>query len=363
MTTNGSTDGRAEGIEVTIEGLRIEFGDFAALKGANLAVKRGELFTLLGPSGCGKTTLLRSLAGFVKPSAGRILFDGRDVTEIQPWNRNIGFVFQNYALWPTKSIFKNVAYGLEMRGVDKQAIQKKVAVALDTVELSHATQLFPAQLSGGMQQRAALARAIIIDPPLLLFDEPLSNLDAKLRVKLRKEIRDLQTRLNLTAIYVTHDQEEALDISDRIAVMRQGEIDQIGSPQEIYDHPATAHVADFVGKASFVRGHADSETAFILEDGTVLNAPVRPQSTLSNAICAFVRPERVQIVSESDALVIAPVVGKSYLGHLSRYWVRLPDSQELLVESSERLKVGETVGIDLPELTLFDTMPIDDKQS
>jgi len=345
------------GLNVKAENLEIKFGNFVALRHTTVEIRQRELFTLLGPSGCGKTTLLRCIAGFVKQSAGRVLFDGRDVSEIEPWNRGIGFVFQNYALWPTKTIAKNVAYGLEMRGESKNEVRRKVAETLEMVQLSEVADHYPGELSGGMQQRAALARAVIIDPPLLLFDEPLSNLDAKLRIKLRKDIRELQTRLGLTAIYVTHDQEEALDISDRIGVMRQGEIMQIGAPRQIYQNPVNSNVADFVGKATFLRGRAISATAFQLEDGTLLSANLKPQTALENAITAFVRPEGMRIVNKEKAQLVAPVVEQSYLGNLTRYLLELKDGQRLMVETNKVLNVGEAVGVQFPDLALFDEMP------
>jgi len=347
------------GLNVTAVNLEIKFGDFVALRHTTIDIRQRELFTLLGPSGCGKTTLLRCIAGFVKPSDGRILFDGRDVTQIEPWNRGIGFVFQNYALWPTKTIGKNVAYGLEMRGKSKNEIRRKVAQTLELVELSEVADSYPGELSGGMQQRVALARALmlIIDPPLLLFDEPLSNLDAKLRVKLRKDIRELQTRLGLTAIYVTHDQEEALDISDRIGVMRQGEIMQTGTPREIYEHPVNSDVADFVGKATFLRGRAVSKNTFQLDDGTLLPARLKPQTSLEKAVTAFVRPEMIKIADKEKAQLVAPVVEQSYLGNLTRYWLELKDGQRLMVETDKVVNIGEAIGVRFPDLALFDEMP------
>lgn len=350
MTQNTS------GLEVAVDGLEIKFDDFTALKSTDLNIRRKELFTLLGPSGCGKTTLLRCIAGFLKPSAGRVLFDGRDVSELEPWDRGIGFVFQNYALWPTKTIARNVSYGLEMRKQAKGVIARKLAETLDLVELSGAANQYPGELSGGMQQRAALARAIIIDPPLLLFDEPLSNLDAKLRVKLRRDIRDLQTRLGLTAIYVTHDQEEALDISDRIAVMRQGEVLQVGTPHEIYETPETAQVADFVGKASFLTGQALTADRFRLTDGKEINAPLTPQSTLDNGKAVFARPEQIAFVPPDQAQLRGRVIEASYLGNVTRYMVET-SGQTIMVETRQTAELDQEVGLSLPPLRLFDALP------
>ena len=344
------------GIDVDISGLQIKFGDFVALQPMDLNINKGELFTLLGPSGCGKTTLLRCLAGFLKPSHGKVAFDGVDVSHIDPWNRGIGFVFQNYALWPTKTTAKNVGYGLEMRGLGKKEIAKKVDDALALVDLTRAAHKYPGELSGGMQQRVALARAIIIDPPLLLFDEPLSNLDAKLRVKLRRDIRELVTRLGLTAIYVTHDQEEALDISDRIAVMRQGVVMQVGTPREIYDTPQSAFVADFVGKAAFLRGRAEGPGTFRLDDGTCLNGRFQPQTTVENAQAIFARPEDFDLAETGSADIDGTVQDISYLGHVTRYQIAVA-GQSIMIETRKRLGYGERIGLHLPLMRMFDEAP------
>ena len=344
------------GIDVDISDLQIKFGAFVALQPMNLNIRKGALFTLLGPSGCGKTTLLRCLAGFVKPSRGKIRFDGVDVSHVDPWKRGIGFVFQNYALWPTRTTAKNIGYGLEIRGLGKKEIAKKVDDALALVDLSHAADKYPGELSGGMQQRAALARAIIIDPPLLLFDEPLSNLDAKLRVKLRRDIRELVTRLGLTAIYVTHDQEEALDISDHIAVMRQGAVMQVGTPRGIYGNPQSAFVADFVGKAAFLHGKAEAPDRFRLDDGTALTGRFQPQTTIENARTIFARPEDFDITETGGADVDGIVKEISYLGHVTRYQIAVA-GQSVMVESRKRLEYGERVGLRLPLMRMFDETP------
>jgi len=351
----------AKGIEVSMQGLKIDFGEFTALHSTDLTVRRGELFTLLGPSGCGKTTLLRCLAGFLKPSRGSVTFDGKDVTGVDPWDRGIGFVFQNYALWPTKTIFRNVAYGLEVRKTPKDVIERRVAETLDMVELTRVRDQYPGELSGGMQQRAALARAIIIDPPLLLFDEPLSNLDAKLRVKLRRDIRALQSRLGLTAIYVTHDQEEALDISDRIAVMQQGEVCQIGTPREVYEAPQSAFVADFVGRASFLRGKSVAPGTFQLTGGEKIKGTFFPETTENNAKCLFARPESIEITTPDDGQMSGTVVDVSYLGPVTRYEVEVQD-QRILVETRATLEVGSEVGLRLPNMQMFDAEPPAPKQ-
>jgi ABC-type Fe3+/spermidine/putrescine transport system ATPase subunit len=239
---------------IAIEGVKKRFGVVTAVAGVSLAVRDGEFFTLLGPSGCGKTTLLRMVAGFVDLDAGEIRFADRRIDRLPPHRRNTGMVFQNYAVFPNLTVAGNVAYGLKARDVARGAIAERVARALKLVRLDGYDQRWPHQLSGGQLQRVAIARALVIEPEVLLLDEPLSNLDAKLRVEMRAEIRQLQQALGITALYVTHDQEEALAISDRIAVMRAGSLEQIGPPAEIYSRPATAFVAEFMGVTNLLTG-------------------------------------------------------------------------------------------------------------
>ena len=229
-----------------------KYGDFTALNGVDLDIKPGEFFTLLGPSGCGKTTLLRMIAGFNTVDGGEIYFDDRLINRVEAHKRDIGMVFQNYAIFPHLTVAENVAYGLKAKKVPKGEIARRVEEALDLVQIGKLKDRKPNELSGGQQQRVALARAFVIEPSVLLMDEPLSNLDAKLRVQMRTVIKKLQRRLGITTIYVTHDQEEALAISDRIAVMKEGNIMQVGSPEEIYKHPENTFVAGFIGVSNFV---------------------------------------------------------------------------------------------------------------
>ena len=237
-----------------LEGIEAGYDDQIILRDFNLNLERGELLTLLGPSGCGKTTTLRVIAGFIRPRSGTVRIDGRVFNDVPPHKRNIGIVFQSYALFPHMNVFENVAFGLRMRKMSKGEIEKKVKWALDLVGLSGFEGKLPKQLSGGQQQRVAIARAIVIEPQLLLMDEPLSNLDAKLRLEMRGEIRALQKKLGITTVYVTHDQSEALAISDRIAVMKDGRIVQLGTPEEIYTSPVDPYVAEFVGFQKIARG-------------------------------------------------------------------------------------------------------------
>ena len=255
-------------VEIKLVNLRKTFGDVVATDQVNMVLKEGELSTLLGPSGCGKTTLLRLIAGFYTPDSGRIYFDDRDVTNLPPHKRNTGMCFQNYALWPHMSVYDNVAYGLRLKRVNgmkytKAAIDRRVREALGLVRLEGLEERHIHQLSGGQQQRVALARALVIEPDVLLLDEPLSNLDAKLRVEMREEIIRIQKELSITTVYVTHDQQEALSISDKVAVMDHGYVQQFGTPREIYSHPQTIFVADFIGRCTFIDGTVESIDDYI----------------------------------------------------------------------------------------------------
>ncbi|HWO70226.1 MAG TPA: ABC transporter ATP-binding protein [Actinomycetota bacterium] len=240
------------GGQVQLEGLVKRFGDVVAVDGIDLDIPAGEFFSLLGPSGCGKTTTLRLIAGFERPNAGRILLDGVDMANTPPHKRNVNTVFQNYALFPHLSVEENVAFGLRYKGVTKQEARRKVAEALELVRLSGFEKRRPSQLSGGQQQRVALARALVLNPAVLLLDEPLGALDAKLRKALQIELKALQEEVGITFVYVTHDQEEALTMSDRIAVMSNGRVEQVGAPHEVYEEPASAYVADFLGVSNLM---------------------------------------------------------------------------------------------------------------
>ena len=239
---------------LVLNGLTKILGGRVIIDDLHLVVKKGEMVSLLGPSGCGKTTTLRMIAGFLIPDKGNVLLAGKDVTTLGPEKRPSAMVFQNYALWPHMTVFNNVAYPLKVRKMDKKEIEKRVGEVLALVNLTHHKDSRPVQISGGEQQRVALARALVQEPDILLLDEPLSNLDAKLRVKVREDIRDLQRRLGITTVIVTHDQDEALSISDRIAVMNEGRIEQFSAPQELYDRPETEYVANFIGSLNHIKG-------------------------------------------------------------------------------------------------------------
>ncbi|MCZ7656861.1 MAG: ABC transporter ATP-binding protein [Xanthobacteraceae bacterium] len=245
-------------MRIDIQNVTKRFGSMAAANAVSLTVQEGELFTLLGPSGCGKTTLLRVVAGFNAPDEGDVLFAGQRVNDMPPHERGIGMVFQNFALWPHMTVFENAAYGLRLRRISRSDITARVNAVFDKVRLAGLGERYPGQLSGGQQQRVALARALVLNPKILLLDEPLSNLDAKVRVQVRQEIRKLQQELGITTMYVTHDQEEALTLSDQIAVFNEGRVLQIGPPKQLYERPANRFVADFIGINNIIEGVVDA---------------------------------------------------------------------------------------------------------
>jgi putative spermidine/putrescine transport system ATP-binding protein len=276
------------------------YGSTAVVRDFSLAIRPGELIALLGPSGCGKTTTLRMIAGFILPSSGEIRIGRRNVTGDPPFHRSTGMVFQGYALFPHMTVADNVAFGLKMRKVGRAEIQARVTEALRLVRLDHLGGRYPRQLSGGQQQRVALARALVIKPDVLLLDEPLSNLDAKLRHAVRLEIRQLQQQLGLTTVFVTHDQEEALAIADRLVVMNQGVVAQTGTPQELYEAPLSAFVADFMGRSNFFAGGVAGPGLFRTRSG--LELAFRGEAPASQAVLA-VRPDRIALATGSEDLV------------------------------------------------------------
>ena len=323
----------------TQQGLEIvdvikRFGSKTVLSDVNLTVRHGEFFTIIGPSGCGKTTLLRIVSGFYMPDRGRISLGGQEVTSLPPWERDFGFVFQNYALWPNMTVYDNVAYGLRVRKKPPSYIRKKVGWALELVGLPGAEKSYPGQLSGGMQQRVAIARSIVIGPRLLLFDEPLSNLDAKLRVSLRKQIRDIQNDLAITTVYVTHDQEEALEISDRIAVMEAGRLQQTGTPQNVYETPANLFVAGFLGEANFIEGTIDESGYFVARD-VDMKLPVESPVGARGRATLMIRPENVALAADNDHdwHLEGRVVEQRYLGSVRKLVVQTVGSKRITITS------------------------------
>jgi iron(III) transport system ATP-binding protein len=337
---------------VGIEGVVKRFGSFRALDDVNLSIASGEFFTLLGPSGCGKTTLLRCIAGFEKASEGHIVFNGEDTTGVPPWEKNIGFVFQNYALWPNKTVFANVAYGLEIRRHDRAYIRAKVEQALDLLDLHGIGEKMPETLSGGQQQRVAIARALVIDPTVLLLDEPLSNLDAKLRITLRFEIKKLQRKLGITAVYVTHDQEEALEISDKIAIINKGRVLQVGTPEDIYERPADRFVADFVGKANIVAGQAQNGR-FVCSDR--LSIPFSAEPSLRPATALMFRPEALEEISSGqEAHIEGTVIDSLYRGNLRRYLVDANCASPIVYETGKAHEVGDYLRLAIRHYRLYE---------
>ncbi|MBI4841591.1 MAG: ABC transporter ATP-binding protein [candidate division NC10 bacterium] len=317
---------------LTIEKVRKRYAEVEALAEVSLAVQGGEFFTLLGPSGCGKTTLLRCVAGFLRPDAGRILCNGERLDTLPAHRRDIGMVFQNYAIFPHLTVFENVAYGLRARRVPPAELRHRAIEALRLVQMEPLANRSPDQLSGGQQQRVALARAMAIRPRLLLMDEPLSNLDAKLRVEMRTEIRRLQRELGITTIYVTHDQEEALAISERLAVMNAGRVEQVGFPWDVYQAPTSAFVAQFIGASNALTGSLTGpDGGWVGVDvggGWILRA--RPAEGLAGRVLVVFRPEAVELLPEGGNIPGATlgegvVASREFLGAILRYYLRLAD--------------------------------------
>lgn len=312
--------------KVSIYQLKKQFGDAVALEDFSLEIADGELVAFLGPSGCGKTTTLRMIAGFIEPTEGSIHIGETDVTNLPVHKRNTGMVFQRYALFPHMTVAQNVSFGLEMHDVSGKERDSRIASALDMVRMTSFRDRYPRQLSGGQQQRVAIARALAIQPKVFLLDEPLSNLDAKLRVEVREEIRTLQQDLGLTTVFVTHDQEEALAISDRMAIMYNGRVQQVGAPKELYDSPANHFVADFLGRMSFFRGQLTGAGQFVSDAGT----QIQVQSTQPVGRVG-IRPERITVGStQGNENVLSGVVESSaYLGSLIDIRLRLPGGDAL----------------------------------
>ena len=339
---------------VELRQLHRRFGDVVALDGIDLEIGSAEFVSFLGPSGCGKTTALRLVAGFDRPTSGRILVDGKDITGVPPNRRDIGMVFQAYSLFPNMTAVRNVEFGLRVRKHGRGDRRQRALELLELVGLGHAADRYPHQLSGGMQQRVALARALAIEPRVLLLDEPLSALDAKVRVQLREEIRRIQTRLEITTIYVTHDQEEALSISDRVAVISHGRIEQVGKPAEIYGAPATPFVAEFVGTMNRIESTvADTEAGRVDYDGSSLAVDAARGRQRGERVLLLVRPETVEVeaAGSSDNGLAGEVVSQTFLGSVTRLRVLAGPSEwtaDLSAERASALPVGASVSLRFP---------------
>ncbi|OLS20845.1 MAG: Maltose/maltodextrin import ATP-binding protein MalK [Candidatus Heimdallarchaeota archaeon LC_2] len=350
-----------EMVDISISNLKIQFDDFVALHNINIEMREAEITTLLGPSGCGKTTTLRSIAGFNEVSEGEIYFDKKNIVATSPQERETAFVFQNYALWPHMSVFDNIAYGLKLRGNSKEVIKEKVTKSAKLVDIENQLSKNPSDLSGGQQQRVALARALVIEPHVLLCDEPLSNLDAKLRMEMRIQIRRIVNELGLTCVWVTHDQEEALSLSDRIIVMREGVIIQSGKPYEIYTDPDTIFVAEFMGESSKIMGTVKDAKQKIIETsfGQEISLQVKDELSQDANVSLILRPEHMLLNLEEGMIEFAgKFIASAYMGKTTRLQLKVSDDTILhfdKIGSKEIIDEGTdgNVGIHSDKILLF----------
>lgn len=336
---------------LTLRGLSKAFGDFQAVRDLNLEVKGGEFLSLLGPSGCGKTTTLQMVAGFVAPTAGKVTVEGQDITYVAPEKRDMGVVFQSYALFPHMTVAQNVGFGLQMRKMKRPQLRERVDEALAMVRLSGLEDRYPSELSGGQRQRVAIARVLAIRPRVLLLDEPMSNLDAKLRGDMHVELRELQRRLKITTILVTHDQVEAMTMSDRIAVMTQGSIAELGTPQQVYDKPESEFAFRFLGQTNIIAGNLSSEKdgAAVIEVGsTRIAVEINEEHRSHSQVRLFVRPERLHICPPDGAIVTGRVRTRLFLGGLWFYDIQSEIGSLRVTSPNTGASLpgeGDTVGI------------------
>ncbi|QPM88983.1 ABC transporter ATP-binding protein [Pseudooceanicola algae] len=344
--------------EVSLRSLQKFYGKTAALKDISLDVNHGEFVSLLGPSGCGKSTTLKCIAGFEEVTDGRIYFDNKDISRKLPEDRDIGMVFQSYALFPHMTVVQNLAFGLEMRRVPKSQIADRVARAMDMVQLTPYADRFPKALSGGQQQRVALARALVIEPAILLLDEPLANLDAKLRDEMRGFIRDLQKRVGITTIYVTHDQDEAMTMSDRVVVMFGGHIAQAAAPETVYNAPATEQVARFVGNANIldlpVTGGDAASAQITLPGGATLRLGTRPAAAWQDRMRLMARPEQIRLTDPGDGHLGGRIQKRYFSGGHVEYQVQTDcGALSVVGPTTQALFEGDTVGLRLDPARLW----------
>lgn len=304
---------------INIKNINVSYGKNHVLKDVNISIQEKDFFTFLGPSGCGKTTLLRLIAGFEQSQSGELLIAGKEVSKLNPWERDVGLVFQNYALWPHMTVFKNISFGLEEKKVQKNEINDRVDEVLELVGMQELKQRYPYQLSGGQQQRVALARTIVVRPKVLLLDEPLSNLDAKLRNQMRVELLELHNKLQITTIFVTHDQEEANSISDNIAIFNEGIIQQVGAPIDLYNHPENLFVANFLGTINVLNGEIQNGYFKSTKNFKLQNMESENKSSCS----LLIRPQNITFIrrSETDQLFQGKIESKEFLGNIIRYQV------------------------------------------
>jgi len=345
-------------VGIQLRKVGLAFGRNQILRDIDLEITPGEFFAFLGPSGSGKSTLLRLIAGFGPVPSGEVLIGDEDVTRLPPWKRNVGMVFQNYALWPHMTVARNVAFGLEERKLPRSEINRRVDAALDVVGLREFATRRPAQLSGGQQQRVALARTIVIEPRVLLLDEPLSNLDANLRIRMRRDIRELQQRLGITTIFVTHDQEEANTIADRMAVLNDGVLQQVGSPVSLYDQPRNKFVASFLGTANLLEGEVRSEGGkAVFSTAGNIRIPLDPDVESGGPATAMFRPQNLHIVRDEDGCqeghirLTGRIQHREFLGNIIRYAVE-HEGRSVLVDDGHEIggrsfQVKEEISMDL----------------
>jgi len=344
-----------ESYEVELENVSKRFGEVAAVETVTLGVRRGEFLTLLGPSGCGKTTLLRMIAGFEIPDAGRVILGGRDVTDVPPFRRDVTTVFQQYALFPHMNVFNNVAFGLERRRIARHLVTERVRIALEMVKLVGLDERQPDELSGGQQQRVALARALVLEPRVLLLDEPLAALDLKLRKQMQIELKGLQRRLGISFVFVTHDQEEALTMSDRVVVMNAGRIEQTGRAEEIYERPLTEFVAGFIGVSNIIEGAVEEikDGASIINLGNAKVAAPDMGAHLGERVRVMVRPEKIRLASDiSGEALMGTIESAVYMGESTQWRVLLDGGQIITALEqnrepfhSDQNRIGQKVSV------------------
>ena len=308
---------------INIKNINVSYGKNHVLKNVNIDIKEKDFFTFLGPSGCGKTTLLRLIAGFEQSQSGELFIDGKEVSKLNPWERDVGLVFQNYALWPHMTVFKNISFGLEEKKVPKNEINDRVDEVLELVGMQELKHRYPYQLSGGQQQRVALARTIVVRPKVLLLDEPLSNLDAKLRNQMRIELLELHNKLQITTIFVTHDQEEANSISDNIAIFNEGIIQQVGAPIDLYNNPENLFVANFLGTINVLNGEIQNGSFKSVNNFELKN--IKSENKMKCSL--LIRPQNISLIrrGDSDQAFKGKIEGKEFLGNIIRYQVLLND--------------------------------------
>lgn len=343
-------------VKVELKNVTKRFDEVIAANDVNLTINDGEFFTFLGPSGCGKTTSMRMIAGLEFPTEGTIFYDDADVTQLPSFKRNTGMVFQNYALWPHMKVAENVAYGLEIRKLQKDEIKKKVDDVLELVGLAGMGDRFPNQLSGGQQQRVALARVLVVEPDILLLDEPLSNLDAKLRVEMREEIKDIQRKLGITTIYVTHDQEEAMAVSDRIAIQNHGKIMQVGTPQEIYNKPDNLFIATFIGKGALLEGTVQDtgDLISVETDGSTLDGINTGKQMINkgDSVACVLRPESFHL-SEPDEpynIIDGVIEWSAFVGAVSEVKIMIGEATLMIDAPPDReYASGEHMKVYVPK--------------